>query len=134
MYDFLESQDMFGLKGRKAPNWLRPHFTAFIAMLDQYNAEPFVGDEAPSTRLIYARDGLCKGAGAARPEERPDDPREMRWLLNERTELHGGGWRRLVGAENLQVNVVDDANHYTMLADEDPAGKVSAILAECLVE
>jgi len=133
MYDFLESQDMFGLKGRRAPDWLRPHFTAFIAMLDQYNAEPFVGEEAPTTQLIYARDGLCKGAGAARPEERPDDPREMRWLLNERTEFHGGGWRRLVGAENLQVSVVDHANHYTMLAEEAPAGKVSALLAECLV-
>ena len=97
MYDFLESLDLFAMKGREPPEWLRPHFTAFIAMLDQYLPVPFsspVG--APVTRIIYARDGLCKNPGDPRPElplDEAEDTREMTWLLNNRTNFSGEGWR-----------------------------------------
>ncbi|KAK0773473.1 hypothetical protein LTR38_016553 [Friedmanniomyces endolithicus] len=76
MYDFLEGLDLFGMSGKSAPKWLRPHMTAFIRMLDKYRARAFDGN-APSTRLIYARDGLCKHPDDPRPEARHDDPREM---------------------------------------------------------
>ncbi|KAL9079181.1 MAG: hypothetical protein Q9157_001932 [Trypethelium eluteriae] len=106
MYDFLESMDMFGLDGREPPSWLRPHFAAFITMLDQYCPVPFSAKTSSTTHLIYARDGLCKNPGDPRPEVRPDDPREMHWLLNNRTDFSGGGWRDLVGPQNLRVSVI----------------------------
>ncbi|KAK4959985.1 Type I Iterative PKS [Elasticomyces elasticus] len=128
MYDFLEGLDLFGMEGKSAPKWLRPHMTAFIRMLDRYKARAFDGP-APSTRLIYARDGLCKHPGDPRPETRPDDPREMLWLLNNRTDFTGGGWRLLIGRENLRVDVVDDANHYTVLSSPRATTKVSDLIA-----
>jgi naphtho-gamma-pyrone polyketide synthase len=133
MYDFLESLDMFGMNGRKAPSWLRPHFTAFITMLDQYCPVAFAGTKTPATLLIYARDGLCKDPSDPRPEERPDDSREMKWLLNNRTDFEGGSWRRLVGAESLKIAVVDNANHYSLMNRADSAREVAAIVADYIV-
>lgn len=130
MYDFLESLDLFGMKGREAPTWLRPHFAAFITMLDQYKPVPFMKGSTPETHIIYARDGLCKNPGDPRPVERPDDPREMRWLLNNRVDFGGGGWRELVGPRDLHVSVIDDCNHYTMLSSA--ADKLAVSIADCL--
>jgi len=131
MYDFLETLGILGTKGRPPPKWLRPHFTAFIHILDQYVPVPFAEGKTPKTHIIYARDGLCKNPGDPRPPEQPDDPREMRWILNNRSDFSGGGWRTLVGSDSLLVHVVDEANHYSMLAVEGSA-KVSAIIADCL--
>ncbi|KAF2688360.1 conidial yellow pigment biosynthesis polyketide synthase [Lentithecium fluviatile CBS 122367] len=132
MYDFLESQDMFGLQGRKPPEWLRPHFTAFIKMLDQYRPSPFKYT-IPVTHIVYARDGLCKNPDDPRLEVRPDDPREMIWLLNNRTDFSGGGWRTLIKEGNLRVSVVDNANHYSMLTVPGNARIVSELVAGALV-
>lgn len=127
MYDFLESIDVFGLQGRKTPSWLRPHFAAFIDMLDRYRPVTFTG-KVPATHIVYARDGICK-EGDPRPEERHDDPREMTWLINERTDFSGGGWRGLIGEQKLNVRVVDGVNHYSMMAGVE---KVSSVVAEAL--
>ncbi|TKA49840.1 hypothetical protein B0A55_12779, partial [Friedmanniomyces simplex] len=89
---------------------------------------------APSTRLIYARDGLCKHPDDPRPEARHDDPREMLWLLNNRTDFTGGGWRLLVGRENLKVDVVDDANHYTVMSSPHAVGRHRGVLQYKLLE
>ena len=137
MYDFLESLDMFSMSGRKPPSWLRPHSTAFITMLDQHQPAAFSPKAAPMTHIIYARDGLCKNPEDRRPEI-PDalsnDTREMQWLLNNRTDFSGGGWRDLVGQKNLRVSVVDEANHYTMLRTTESAKKVSQLIASCLTD
>ena len=136
MYDFLESLDLFGMKGREPPEWLRPHFTAFITMLDRYIPVPFssrVG--APITRLIYARDGLCKNPGDPRPElplDGVEDTREMTWLLNNRTNFNGDGWRDLVGEKNLRVSVIDEANHYTMLRSAESIKSIAQLIASHL--
>ena len=135
MYDFLESLDMFSMNGRKPPSWLRPHFTAFITMLDRYHPVAFSAKVAPMTHIIYARDGLCKNPGDRRPElpeGGPEDTREMQWLLHNRTDFTGAGWRDLVGEKNLRVSVVDEANHYTMLRNTESAKKVVQLIASYL--
>lgn len=136
MYDFLESLDMFATSGRKPPSWLRPHFTAFVTMLDHYRPVAFSPMATPTTHIIYARDGLCKNPGDLRPalpEGGPEDTREMQWLLNNRTNFSGGGWRDLVGEKNLRVSVVDEANHFTMLKTPESAKKASQLIASYLV-
>jgi len=114
MYDFLDSMNMFGLKGQ-APKWLRAHFDAFLVLLDGYDVKKFAGVQPPTTNIIYARDGMCKNPEDPRPEIREDDPREMLWLINNRTDFSGAGWNSLVGKENLNVSVVDNVNHYTIM-------------------
>lgn len=129
MYDFLESLNMFGLGDRKTPSWLRPHFTVIIDMLDQYQPVPFSGKTTPTTHVIYARDGLCENPGDPILEVKPGDGREMHWLLNHRTDFNAGGWKQLIGGENVQVDVVDNANHYTILARVNSARAVSQLVA-----
>ena len=125
MYDFFESLDFFGTNGKAAPSWLRPHFNAFISTLDHYKVKPFAGPRL-ETHLIYARDGICKHASDPRPEIRPDDPREMLWLLNNRTDFSGRGWHDLVGKENLKIQVLDEVNHFSMVA---PGPKIQELAA-----
>ena len=115
MYDFFDTLDFFGTKGKAPPSWLRPHFDEFLTMLDNYKIRPFAGPPLQA-HIVYARDGICKHPTDPRPEIRPDDPREMIWLLNNRTDFSGGGWGSLVGVENLKVDILDDVNHFSMVA------------------
>jgi naphtho-gamma-pyrone polyketide synthase len=124
MYDFFESLGIFGMEGKAPPPWLRKHFDAFIRLLDDYKVAPLSGGPL-KTHLVYARDGICKLPTDPRPEIRPDDPREMIWLLNNRTDFSGSGWLKLVGVINLKIEVLDDVNHFTMME----AGPKSAELA-----
>lgn len=132
MYDFFESLDFFGMNGKKPPSWLRPHFNAFLTMLDKYKIQPFSGSEPLKTYIIYARDGICKNPGDPRPETRPDDPREMFWLLNNRTDFSGAGWNQLVGSKNLKVQVLDDVNHFSMVAPGPKIRELSAFIENAM--
>ncbi|PVH92617.1 ketoacyl-synt-domain-containing protein [Periconia macrospinosa] len=115
LYDFLDSLGMFGMGAKQAPKWLRPHFDAFLALLDAYEVRKFGGSSPPTTHIIYARDGMCKHESDPRPEILPNDPREMLWLLNNRTDFTGAGWNSLLGKADLHVSVLDDVNHYTIM-------------------
>ena len=131
MYDFFESLDFFGMNGKTPPSWLRPHFDAFISTLDDYKVRPFAGPPL-ETHLIYARDGICKHPSDPRPEIRPDDPREMLWLLNNRTDFSGRGWDELVGAQNLKIRVLDDVNHFSMVAPGPKIQELSAFIKRAM--
>ncbi|KAL1963919.1 hypothetical protein VTN77DRAFT_7725 [Rasamsonia byssochlamydoides] len=131
MYDFFESLDFFGMKGKAPPSWLRPHFNAFISLLDEYRIQPFTGRPL-NTHIVYARDGICKHPSDPRPEIRPDDPREMLWLLNNRTDFSGSGWAQLVGAENLQIDVLDEVNHFSMVAAGPKIHELTAFIRRAM--
>lgn len=114
MYDFFESLGIFGTDGKPPPPYLRPHFDAFIGTLDNYQVKPFSGPSL-QTHLVYARDGICKYPSDPRPELKDDDPREMLWLINNRTDFSGDGWAQLVGKQNLKIAVLDDVNHFSLV-------------------
>lgn len=123
LYDFFDSIGVFGTCPGKMPAWLRQHFAAFIRVLDEYKPRPLL--HAPPTLIIYARDGVCKDTNGPKIEIQPDDPREMRWLLNDRTDFSGDGWATLLGRENIaQIKVIDDVNHFSMM---DPGCKNAEI-------
>ncbi|EED21099.1 polyketide synthase, putative [Talaromyces stipitatus ATCC 10500] len=120
MYDFFESIGIFGSGSKPPPSWLRPHFDAFIRLLDNYKIRPVANSGFKmEVYMLYARDGICSDPSVPRPEIRPDDPREMIWLLNERTDFSGDGWASIVGRENLQITVMDKVNHFSMM-DKGP--------------
>lgn len=118
LYDFFDSIGIFGSSPGKMPAWLRQHFSAFIRVLDEYKPRPLL--HAPPTLIIYARDGVCKNLDAPKIEIRPEDPREMRWLLNNRTDFSGDGWATLIGRDNLHIEIIDGVNHFSMM---DPGSK-----------
>ncbi len=132
MYDFFDTLDFFGTKGKAAPSWLRPHFNAFLTTLDNYKVRPFAGP-ALQTHIVFARDGICKNPSDPRPEVRANDPREMIWLLNNRTDFSGAGWGSLVGKENLKVHVLDDVNHFSMVASGPKIADLSAFIKRAML-
>ena len=131
MYDFFESLNFFGMAGKKPPSWLRPHFDAFLRILDAYKVRPF-NSKSPDTHIIYARDGICKHPSHPRPEIRSDDPREMLWLLENRTDFSGSGWKELVGEGKLSISVMDEVNHFSLVAPGPRIAELASFVARAM--
>ncbi|OLN87699.1 Conidial yellow pigment biosynthesis polyketide synthase 3 [Colletotrichum chlorophyti] len=155
LYDFLDAQNIFGSEnphgaaggGPRAPAWLLAHFRAFVDALDAYVALPWdtalldgerggKGLQAalpspPRAYMLWAEDGVCKNADDPRPEYHADDPREMRWLLENRTNFGPNSWDALLGGDgNISIDRISGANHFTMLKRGRNAGIVSKFLAK----
>jgi len=115
MYHFLNSIGMFGSDTSKPPpEWLLPHFLAFVDALARYEPAPFTAGMAPVTHAIWAADGVYKTSGGKRLEEQADDTPAMKWLLHDRTSFGPNGWDQLVGGDKLKIRVLEGANHFTM--------------------
>jgi naphtho-gamma-pyrone polyketide synthase len=57
---------------------------------------------------------VCGKPGDPRPPPQADDPKSMKWLLENRTDFGPNGWDKLLGEENCtMVKVV--GNHFTMM-------------------
>ncbi|KKK13706.1 polyketide synthetase PksP [Aspergillus rambellii] len=135
LYAFFDSVGLFGRQGQgenaaPPPAWLLPHFLAFIDALDSYAAKttplPFTdarwARKMPRTHLIWAKDGVCANPGDPWPQPAADgskDPKEMVWLLRNRTDLGPNRWDTLVGPQNIgQIAVMEGANHFSMTRGE----------------
>lgn len=134
MYDFFQELGIFG-KGSRVPKWLRQHFDAFIQMLDDYEpaAWPQELGVAPRTLMVYAKDGVCKDPNGPRPEIRSDDPREMIWLLNDRTDFSADGWASLVGRDRLSVEVLEEVNHFSVMDVSPQMGRLGKHVQKALL-
>ncbi|PYH89202.1 polyketide synthase [Aspergillus ellipticus CBS 707.79] len=139
MYDFFASLGVFGGgAGGKIPEWLRGHFEAFLAILDRYRIQSMLHMQNTQsggglkTYIVYARDGVYPqerreengpggggdvggGGGGLKLEVTATDPREMRWLVNDRTDFAADGWAEVLGRENLVVEVLSNVNHFSMM-------------------
>jgi naphtho-gamma-pyrone polyketide synthase len=141
LYKFFNSIGLFGDGKRAPPDWLLPHFLAFIDSLDAYKAVPLPFNDSkwakkmPKTYLIWAKDGVCGKPGDPRPEPAEDgseDPREMKWLLNDRTDLGPNKWDTLVGPQNIGgIHVMEEANHFTMTTGQK-AKELSKFMAKAM--
>ena len=141
LYSFFDSIGLFGEGKAPPPKWLLPHFLAFIDSLDAYRAVAFpfdgpdLGKKVPKTFLVWAKDGVCSKPDSQRPppaEDGSPDPREMTWLLNNRTDLGPNKWDSLVGKENVGgVTVIENTNHFTMTRG-DAAKELSRFIANSM--
>ncbi|PYH96131.1 conidial yellow pigment biosynthesis polyketide synthase [Aspergillus ellipticus CBS 707.79] len=124
LYKFFDSIGFFGEGKARPPAWLLGHFLAFIDSLDAYKAVPLPFDDPkwankmPKTFMIWAADGVCGKPGDPWPEPASDgspDPREMIWLLKNRTDMGPNKWDTLVGPNNVGgITTMEGANHFTM--------------------
>lgn len=131
MYDFFDTLGIFGgVKGKPPPGWLREHFDAFLRVLDAYEPVP-LPEPAPPSIIMYARDGVCKDPGGPRMEVYEDDPREMIWLLNNRTDFEATGWKSVLG-KGLKVAVLDDINHFTLVEDRTAIQRMGVLVGDFL--
>ncbi|KAK5625728.1 hypothetical protein RRF57_001444 [Xylaria bambusicola] len=132
LFHFLNRAGVFGSDSSKgAPDWLLQHFNAFLDALDKYEIKPFGPGKTPPTHTLWAADGVYKSTGGERLEEQADGTREMKWLLNERTDFGANGWDSVIESGRLNIEVLEGANHFTMM--EGPQGhRLSQFLARAL--
>ncbi|PNY22479.1 Polyketide synthase [Tolypocladium capitatum] len=129
LYDDFDRLGIFGaVVGRKLPAWLLPHCLAFIDILHSYEPRPFVGPTCLPTWVIWAEEGVADDGSI---EILPSDPPNVRWLLLKRTNLGPNGWDRLVGRDNMTIEVLEGANHFSMLK-ETTAKRVSAFISRAM--
>ncbi|KAL9617637.1 MAG: hypothetical protein Q9160_007603, partial [Pyrenula sp. 1 TL-2023] len=116
LHHFFDEIGLLGSGTGKTPGWLLPHFEYSIKALSAYKPELKSTHDfnAPPTRLIWATDGVCKNPEDPRPPPQEDDPKSMRWLLENRTDFGYNGWDKLLGAENCSMTTID-GNHFTMM-------------------
>ncbi|KAI9670205.1 MAG: Type I Iterative PKS [Alyxoria varia] len=124
LHHFFDQIGLLGSGGTgSSPDWLLPHFESSIRALDEYEPAPMPADAAPSTLAIWAREGVCGKPGDPRPppnEEGKEDPKPMRWLLNNRTDFGDNGWAQLLGEGKMEFDTVM-GNHFTMTEAEHAA-------------
>lgn len=131
LYDFFADIQLFG--SGTPPKWLLPHFLAFVDALDCYKPQAFVTGTAPQTHIIWAEDGVCRDADSPRPEPQDDDPREMNWLLNNRTDFGPNGWDKLIPAQNIRIERMADANHFSMVHDTRKSQELAVFVRNAML-
>jgi naphtho-gamma-pyrone polyketide synthase len=139
-YDFLNAAGVFGdaHSGRRAPSWLLDHFLAFIDALDAYKPvawhklfPPHI--PMPRASILWAADGVAKHRKDACIELREDDPREMRWLVQDRTNFGPNGWDVLLPEEGyVTTERIEGADHFSMLGQGANAQVVADFLGRAL--
>jgi len=132
MYAFFDSLGIFGGGKTKTPEWLRAHFDAFLRILHAYKPAPL--PDPPASLVVYARDGVWKDPDGPRMETRPDDPREMLWLLNNRTDFSAHGWASVLGPDKLSVRVLDEVNHFSLVDSGPKMKEMGQIVTKSLSE
>ena len=117
LHHFFAEIGLLGGAGQEPPSWLLPHFEATIKALAVYEAAAIADkSRAPKTLAIWARHGVCRYPGDPRPKqsEQGQDPKTMKWLLENRVDFGFNGWDALLGADAL-VTTSLDGNHFSLM-------------------
>ncbi|KAK5198467.1 polyketide synthase [Exophiala xenobiotica] len=116
LHHFFDEIGLLGTGTGKTPNWLLPHFEYSIKALTAYRPEQKTMHDfqAPPTLLIWATDGVCGKPGDPRPPPQADDPKSMKWLLDNRKDFGPNGWDKLLSPEVCKMVTVN-GNHFTMM-------------------
>ncbi|KAF7590070.1 hypothetical protein BBP40_003272 [Aspergillus hancockii] len=102
---------------RDPPPWLITHFEACVNSLHSYHATPFTSDNVPRAQIIWACDAIDKHC-EPKFERRPDDPEGLRFLTATRTDFGPCGWESLLPEEDINVERMTGANHFSMMKGE----------------
>ena len=116
LHHFFDQIGLLGTGTGKTPNWLLPHFEYSIKALTAYRPEQGerAGFVTPPTLMIWATDGVCGKPGDPKPPPQADDPKSMKWLLENRTDFGPNGWDRLLDVKQCKM-VTIKGNHFTMM-------------------
>ena len=115
LHKFLADVGILGSEGTEIPAWLLPHFEATIKALTDYKSAPHPEKILePKVLAIWAKHGVCGQPGDPRPETWDDDPKSMKWLLENRTDFGANGWDRLLDVGNIETKSLE-GNHFTLL-------------------
>ncbi|KAE8371763.1 beta-ketoacyl synthase [Aspergillus bertholletiae] len=113
--------DVNGVK-RDPPPWLVSHFEACVNSLHRYHATPFAAGDVgvampPRTQIIWACDAIDKHC-EPKFERRPDDPAGLKFLTAARTDFGPCGWDTLLPEDDITIDRISGANHFSMMRGE----------------
>ncbi|KAB8239545.1 beta-ketoacyl synthase [Aspergillus alliaceus] len=108
--------DVNGVK-RDPPPWLISHFEACVNSLHSYRATPYTSNDPPRTQIIWACDAIDKHC-EPKFERRPEDPEGLKFLTATRTDFGPCGWDSLLPEEDIVLDRMTGANHFSMMKGE----------------
>jgi hypothetical protein len=98
-----------------APAWLVPHFKATIEVLHEYFADPMPYGFTPQTTIIWATECVLDGVRYPKLPPGPDDTEGMKFLTEKRSDFSAAGWDHLFPGEEIAVERVPGAHHFSMM-------------------
>ncbi|KAB8659338.1 hypothetical protein FH972_026227 [Carpinus fangiana] len=118
LHQFFDEIGLLGTGGKgTSPDWLLLHFESSIKALDEYDPKPLPRGSVPDTFALWATKGVCGEPNDPRPPPSDDeDPKPMKWLLDNRTDFGHNGWGELLRG-SIQFDTIN-ANHFTMMTDQ----------------
>lgn len=136
---YFEYCDRIGLLGevkngeRKAPPpWLIKHFEAAVGSLHTYHGTPLEPKHrAPRTQIIWACDAIDKHCNP-KFDRQSDDPEGLKFLTEERMDFGPCGWETLLPEDRISISRAKDANHFTMMRNEN-AARLSKLIEAALL-
>jgi iterative type I PKS product template protein len=118
LHHFFDEIGLLSTGTGKAPSWLLPHFEYSIRALTAYKPEarPNDGFVSPPVLFIWATEGVCGKPNDPRPLPQDDDPKSMKFLLENRTDFGPNGWDKLLDVTGGKAKMVKiEGNHFTMM-------------------
>ena len=116
LHHFFDEIGLLGTGTGTMPGWLLPHFESTIRALETYRPRVMDPQKVPQTFTVWAQDGVCGMPGDPQPPPRGDDPKSMKWLLQNRTDFGPNGWDTLLGKGKMDFRTVK-CNHFTMMRE-----------------
>ena len=117
---FLDHMRDVGVFGQKPdgkpldiPKTILPHFNGTMDVLAGFKPKPLPQGTSPRTSIIYATESALQGEKAF--EVQPEDPEDMAFLTEKRTEFGAHGWGRLVPGEEVRVEKAVGAHHFSLM-------------------
>ena len=117
LHEFFGKIGLLGSGGRAPPEWLLPHFEYSIKALTAYKPKPIDPNKSPKVYAIWAVDGVCKNPSDPRPEPQSDDPKSMKWLLENRTDFGYNGWDQILPASKITCTKIENVNHFSLMRE-----------------
>lgn len=103
----------------KLPEWLMPHFEATIELLHGYHAPPMPLSSKSPKRVSVIWAGACafgsEYASLPASSSNSEDTEGMKFLTEQRTDFGPGGWAQLFPGCTVNVEVVKDHHHFSMM-------------------
>lgn len=118
LHHFFDEVGLLSTGTGKAPAWLLPHFEYSIKALTAYKPEARskTGFVSPPVLFVWATEGVCGKIGDPRPPPQDDDPKSMKFLLDNRTDFGPNGWEKLLDVQGGKAEMVKiQGNHFTMM-------------------
>ncbi|KAI1378719.1 polyketide synthetase [Hypoxylon crocopeplum] len=109
-FEYCSSSGLFGGQGT-APEWLIAHFRSINRVLSTYFATPLTTSTLRKVNILWA----CESSVDESFNPQPDDPEDMKFLTETRTDFTAGAWARLFPGVPVYVDRAVGQHHWNLL-------------------